>query len=323
MQEYVNKIIALYTQSEPEEPLRDSFHQWLADGRLPAEKEGVLLRLWNNTGSTPVGDTRASLASLKRKMLFAKEGKTVRFGVWKYAAAVALLVAFSGMYALMHRAPQEVTFAEHFTDCGTSGVITLPDGSKVQANAGTLFVYPDDFGKKTRTLYLSGEANFKVVKNAAAPFIVRTKHMAITALGTEFNVTSYAGDHNMKATLISGSIRVAVAGGQTGFVLKAGEQLAYDTQRKDYSIRPANLLDETAWQRGELVFRGATLKEILAALERRYAISFQYNASALSGDKFNFHFQKDATLEEIMEVIETVAGAFDCAVTPHGKAYHL
>ncbi|MDR2358805.1 MAG: DUF4974 domain-containing protein [Prevotellaceae bacterium] len=323
MKKYINKIITLYVESNVEAPLRDSFHQWLADGRFPAEKEDALLHLWNSTGSAPSSDTWTSLESLKLKMQFAKEKKTVCFTAWKYAAAVALIVAFSGTYIFTHRTPQEVTFTEYFTDYGDSGVITLPDGSVVQTNSGTFFAYPDNFGQETRTLYLSGEANFKVAKNTAAPFIVRSKHMAVTALGTEFNVTSYAGDYAVKATLVSGSICVTVADNQTGFILHAGEQFAYNTQQKNYSVRRVNLRDETAWQRGELVFRGTTLEEVLAALERKFAISFQYNTAVLGNDKYNFHFQKESSLEEIMEIIEMVAGAFDYTVTPHGDAHNL
>ncbi|MDR0695070.1 MAG: FecR domain-containing protein [Prevotellaceae bacterium] len=323
MKKYINKIIALYVESGVEAPLRDNFHQWLADERFPVEKEDALLHLWNSTGSVPAGDTWASLESLKLKLQFAKEKKTVRFTAWKYAAAIAFIIALSGTYVFTHRAPQEVTFTEYFTDYGTSGAITLPDGSVVQANAGTLFVYPDNFGQETRTLYLSGEANFKVAKNTAAPFIVRSKHMAVAALGTEFNVTGYPDDYEVKATLVSGSICVTVADNQTDFILHAGEQFAYNTQQKNYSVRRVNLRDETAWQRGELVFRGATLGEVLAALERKFAVSFQYNTAVLGNDKFNFHFQEETTMEEIMEIIATVAGAFDYTVTPHKGVQNL
>lgn len=323
MKKYIDRIIALYVQSGMEAPLRDSFHQWLADGRFPKEKEDALLQLWNNTGGTPATDTWTSLESWKLKRQFAKEQKTVRFTAWKYAAVITFIVAFSGMYIFTHRTPEEITFTEYFTDYGASDTITLPDGSVVQTNSVSLLVYPHNFGQETRTVYLSGEANFKVVRHTATPFIVRSKHMAVTALGTEFNITGYADDDEVKATLVSGSVRVTVADNQTDFILNAGEQFAYNTGRKNYSIRKVNLLHETAWQRGELVFRGTTLREILAALERKFAVSFQYNTAALGNDKYNFHFQKEASLEEIMEVIETVAGAFDYAFTTHKGAHNL
>ncbi|MDR3134155.1 MAG: DUF4974 domain-containing protein [Prevotellaceae bacterium] len=338
MKDYVKKIIALYTQSsslmeagarrlENERWAQETFsrrqaslfifHEWLADGRLPEEKESALWHLWNSAGRTPGKSTRASLASLRRTIRLAKEKSIARFRMWRYAAAVAVIAALPAAFMLQRLPPEEVTFIEHFTDYGKSDIFTLPDGSVVQANSGTFFVYPDHFGQGARTLYLSGEANFKVTENKDAPFIVRTKHLAVTALGTEFNVTGYANSDETKATLISGSIRVAVKDNPAGFILVAGEQLAYNAERGSSSIRQAHLHDETAWQRGELIFRGAMLKEILPVLERKYAVSFQYNAGTLSGDRFNFHFQQASTLEEIMDIIVTVAGSFDYTITKY------
>jgi ferric-dicitrate binding protein FerR (iron transport regulator) len=314
MQKYINKVIALCTQPDGgmPAPLRDAFHQWLTDEEHAPAKEAALLDLWQHTDGASTEETLASLASWKLKRQFAPKPATLRLAAWKYAAALIVLLA--GAYVFMHRTPPDIIFTEHFTGYGESDTLTLPDGSRVQTNSGTLLVYPADFGAGARTLYLSGEACFKVAKNTAAPFTVQSKYMAVTALGTEFNVAGYANDRTVKATLLSGSIRVTVAGNSTDFILEAGEQLVYDKQQAHYTINRVNLHDATAWQRGELVFRGASLPDILTALERKYAVSFQYNTAALNDDKFNFHFQPASTLEEVMEIITTVAGAFEYTI---------
>jgi ferric-dicitrate binding protein FerR (iron transport regulator) len=315
MKSYVKIIIDLCSRPAAGHPLREKFHRWLVNDRFPAEKEAALLALWNQIESMPAGDTLASLESLRLKRRFAVKRHTVRFTVWKYAAAVAFIAMLSVACLFMSRAPQEeVSFTEYFTGCEQSDTVILPDGSVVQTNSGTLFIVPGNFGKATRTLYLSGEACFKVVRNTGAPFIVKTKHMSVIAVGTEFKVTGYAEDPFEKATLISGSIRISVAGNQTDFILRPGEQFVCSRQVKNYSINRVNLHDETAWQRDELVFRGATLREILTVLERKYAVSFQYNAGIPGDDRFNFHFRKASTLTEIMDIIQTVAGPFDWQV---------
>ncbi len=38
----------------------------------------------------------------------------------------------------------------------------LPDGSEVHLNSGSLLIYPEKFTGRSRSVYLSGEANFKV-----------------------------------------------------------------------------------------------------------------------------------------------------------------
>lgn len=54
---------------------------------------------------------------------------------------------------------------EKFTSYGELNSVVLPDGSTVQTNSGTLLFYPESFKGDTRTVYLMGEANFKVKKN--------------------------------------------------------------------------------------------------------------------------------------------------------------
>jgi ferric-dicitrate binding protein FerR (iron transport regulator) len=321
MNKKVNKVIEVYSQSGLNSPAPERFHQWLVDEQFSAEKEDALLRLWKRTEGISTKETPAELESLKRKRQLNATAKKVspKFTIWKYAAAaaVALLVSLAGAYMLtQQRASQhEPTFAEYFTGDGQTETLTLPDGSTVQTNARTLIVYPADFGKQTRTLYIAGEANFKVVKNPDIPFIVKTKHIAIAALGTEFTVSAYAEDHDAKTTLLSGSIKVTAAHSQAEFILAPGEQFVYNKTGEQYSVQQVDLYDETAWLRGELAFRGATLKEVFDVLERKYAISFQYNASSLSNDKFNFYFKKESSLSEIMSIVTTVAGKFDYTIT--------
>mgnify|MGYP000343872227 CR=1 FL=1 len=75
-------------------------------------------------------------------------------------------------------------------------------------NADSHIYYPENLEGKTRTVYLAGEATFKVVKNPKKPFIVRAGNMDVTALGTEFNVKAYLEDELLIASLIEGKVRV-------------------------------------------------------------------------------------------------------------------
>ena len=140
------------------------------------------------------------------------------------------------------------------------------------------------------------------------------------ALGTEFNVSTYADDTKLKVTLISGSIKVETIDNQTEFILdNPGAQFVYHTILKQYAINQVDLYDETAWQRGELVFRGTTIREILTTLERKYDISLQCKLPLLNEDKYNFHFKRETPLSEILNIIETVAGKFDYTITHNNK----
>jgi ferric-dicitrate binding protein FerR (iron transport regulator) len=297
-------------------PSPERFYQWLTDNHFETEKTEALLRVWNQASNIPAEGTLAALASLNLKSQFNARRTVRRPAVWRYAAAIALCLSLAAAYIFTQQLPPAPMFAEYFTGSGQTETFKLPDGSTVQTNSATLIVYPDNFGKDTRTLYLSGEANFKVVKNTDAPFIVKSKYTEVVALGTEFTVSSYAEDKDVKVTLISGRIKVEATDNRTDFILEqAGEQFVYNKQQKQYAISQVDLYDATAWQRGELVFRGMTIPNILTVLERRYAVSFQYNFSSINDDKFNFYFKKETSLVDIMDIIKTVAGTFDYTIT--------
>jgi ferric-dicitrate binding protein FerR (iron transport regulator) len=320
MNKYIDKIIDLCAGHELDRHTQENFHKWLTNKDHAAEKEETLFQLWSQTESAPTADTMASLSSLKLKACFNSKKRNAILAVWKYAAAIVFMLSVTSAYFFANHSSQKISFTEQFVGAGQTDTLLLPDGSAVIANSATIILYPDNFGDGTRTLYLSGEANFKVVKNPETPFIVKSKHAAVMALGTEFNVSTYADDQKLKVTLVSGSVKVETIDNQTDFILdNPGEQFVYHTALKQYAINQVDLYDETAWQRGELVFRGSTLREILTTLEHKYDISFQCKLSLFNEDKYNFYFKRETTLSEILSIIEIVAGKFDYTITYNKK----
>ena len=77
--------------------------------------------------------------------------------------------------------------------------------------------------------------------------------MAITALGTEFNVKAYPEEDVITASLIEGKVRVD-CNDTISYVLTPGYQVVYNKCTDDCQMLTANMKDVTAWMRGELVF---------------------------------------------------------------------
>ena len=67
----------------------------------------------------------------------------------------------------------------------------------------------------------------------------------------------------------------------------------------------------TAWQRGELVFREMSVKDIITVLERKYPYTFEYQLKNLKEDKYSFRFKDQAPLSEVMDIIVSVVGQMD------------
>jgi ferric-dicitrate binding protein FerR (iron transport regulator) len=214
------------------------------------------------------------------------------------------------MYILTQKTVAESGFVEYCSRTGQPETIILPDGSSVLANSGTLILYPKSYGKDTRTVYLFGEANFKVQKNADLPFIVKSKNISVTALGTEFDVSAYPEASDFQATLINGSIRIQHENLPINYTLNVNEQFSFNDITGNYAVAPVDIYDITSWHRGELVFKGATMLEILTVLERKYTVSFQYKSTDFNNDKYNFRFKKESSLTNVLDIIKEVADDF-------------
>ena len=314
MKNYIQKIIRTFTATEHSEKVTKEVHQWLLEEEHADEKEQALHELWETTEGKVNADTWTSLSHVYDKLgINQKSERKLRLKIWQYAAAAVILLAvsISGTFFLTKDRYSGVAMVQKFTPEGTMNYIQLPDGSMVQTNSGTILLYPEAFKGDTRTVYLIGEANFKVKKNPEQPFIVKSTTLSVTALGTEFNVMAYPENEEIIATLIEGKVKVDCNDGKESYILNPGQQVTYFRNTSASILADANLEDVTAWQKGMFVFRGVTIKEVLSTLERRYAVTFQYNSNIFNDDKYNFRFREKSTLQEILEVVKEVVGGFD------------
>ena len=323
MNEYIKKIIELYTRGHLGEEAKVKFQDWLADEKFAEEKEEALLEWWNQSGNVVTKDTFDSLASVKSKAQRQRKDRGSKRGVilWRYAAAIVLMICSTTIYLFTQREDKHAGMIEYFTQAGQMDTIYLPDGSVVQTNSRTIILYSESFGEDNRTVYLSGEANFKVQKNEELPFIVQAKDFSVTALGTELDVSSYFEDPYFRTFLVEGSIKVQKDGQENSYILKPNEQFLYDKQNEEYGITRIDLYEATAWQRGDLIFRSITIPEILHTMERKYAVSFQYKSSVFNDDKYTFKFKKESSLNDMLEVIKGVSANFD--YKQRGDSYYI
>ena len=103
---------------------------------------------------------------------------------------------------------EETKLNQFLVPPGKRGVLHLSDGSTIHVNAGTRVIYPTAFNDQTREIYVNGEIYIEVQPDAEHPFVVKTRDLDVTVLGTRFNVTAYEEDSGMMVTLVSGSVKV-------------------------------------------------------------------------------------------------------------------
>ena len=197
---------------------------------------------------------------------------------WIGASAAAMIVAMLGGTLWMVRPDPAEAFTEHYaTGHAERRVVRLADGSTVTLAADSQADIA--YTRAERRIRLTGgEALFRVAHNAARPFIVQTRHGEVKAVGTAFDVS--VATREAEVTVVEGVIRIELPGARGASpadpiekVARKGERVAFGIATRDGGsvgfIRQAPDMDAesaTAWTRGQLVFRGEPLREVVAKI---------------------------------------------------------
>lgn len=256
-------------------------------------------------------DSQAGQQALRRLKQRRNKKRGLRYSLRAVAcaAAVALLVIVTRAVVLSTVSPAEtqlVAQQELYVPAGQRARITLPDGSTVWLNAGSTLLYPSAFGKE-RNVRLTGEAYFDVAKNPDKPFIVSTDSINIMALGTQFNVHSYAKAGYVNTTLIEGSVKVYKPGE------KAGGTLLYPNQQAIYKngkfrLETAIDTDKLLWKEGLYTFREESLDTIIKDLELYYDVKIIVNNPKILRYKYTGKFRQRDGVMEILRIIQKIHG---------------
>lgn len=325
MKNYFHKILTLFTRSEYPKSTQQEFYRWLVDKEHTSEKEDALLTLWQEALQQKiVSNTHQSYEQLRKNANIPSTRKERRIRpvhIWQAVAAVFFLLAASSIYLSTIGKDATPDLLQQYIPTADMRTLTLPDGTEVQLNSQSTLLYPQEFTGKDRSVFLLGEANFKVKPDKKHPFIVKSNDFQVTALGTEFNVSAYPENAITAATLISGSVLVEYNNLNSQVILRPNEQLAYNKHTRCHCLNNPDMMDVTAWQRGELVFREMSIQDIITVLERKYPYTFEYQLKNIKEDKYSFRFKEQATLSEVMDVIVNVVGQMDYKIK--GKHCYL
>lgn len=161
------------------------------------------------------------------------------------------------------------------TPAGGKYQITLPDGSKAWLNALSSITFPVTFSNNERSVKITGEVYFEIIKDKSRPFIVSKKNTQIQVLGTSFNANTYEDEDQLKITLLEGSIRVSDANINQSVILSPGQQ----TQISGSNLSKINNVDISkvmAWKNGLFNFEDANLDEVMRQVGRWYDIKIIY-----------------------------------------------
>ena len=194
MKDYIQQLIELFGHNNYSADTHKKVQQWLADEEHVDEKSEALRELWKQAGEQKVPDgMQQSIQRMRQNlgMQSITSRRNYQLLIWRAAAILLLAVSSVSIYLMLEKERPEKDLVECYIPTAEIRELTLPDGTYVMLNSKSILLYPEKFTGETRSVYLIGEANFKVKPDKKHPFIVKANDYQVTALGTEFNVNAY------------------------------------------------------------------------------------------------------------------------------------
>lgn len=301
-----NERIVKYQQGELS---TEEVAQLLNDAEQDAELKTALTDLLNVSAlatlhasltDREVGEAQLPClkAQLRRRMLY-RTGRTIL----KYAAICVMIIgttlAVERYLSTRHAA---IAMQSLSVPRGQNCQITLADGSKVWVNGGSTLRYPSHF-EENRQIELTGEALFDVAKNGNMPFVVSAKGVCVKVIGTRFNVRGYAAEP-LTVSLFRGAVSVYRENNeQQSVVLRPNEQLTVSGEGMTKHRMDA---DVAAWKDGLLVFKAATMAQIITHLQTCYGVKITVKHPSLLNIRYSGKFRQSDGVVNILDIISRV-----------------
>lgn len=149
--------------------------------------------------------------------------------------------------------------------------LILSDGSVLYVNAGTKVVYPKQFAKNKREIFVDGEIYIDVKHDESAPFYVKTAQFYVQVLGTAFDVKAYSDvAEQAEVVLLRGKVNVKSNAGRKLLLAPNNRAIVFSDGR--IISTPVNATDRVLWTQGILSLNGDELRDILGKLGRYYGL---------------------------------------------------
>jgi transmembrane sensor len=311
-------------------PEAEAFAQWVAADPARGRLVAAFAELWRGDGpDAPSFDIHGMWARMvprireRRRVLslIRRDDRQLRTrGPWSRvpaAAAAAVLIAVlsvAGWLAVRAGPSRErttsVAMREFSTRRGQRADLRLDDGTQVVLGAATIVHIPDDYGDRTRDVYLNGEAYFVVRHDAAHPFAVHTGHATIRDIGTQFAVTAYDDATHTEVVVVDGEVSVA------HIALRRNDLAIVDSAGQPAVVRHGvDAAAATGWTEGRLVLEATPFQEVVAELSRWYDLDIQLADPSLGRQQLTVTFGSEST----RQVLDALAMLTHTHYEQHGR----
>lgn len=302
------KLLEGFFKKELSTDESEKFHVWLLSNSENRLIFNQLKAYFIEHGSLPTNfkpNAAIALEVIHSKLPAKKKRKTISLSLLIKIAAVTLIFAVAYWFIsgkLSIKANELVIIS---TQQNVIKNYPLPDGSFVWLNNTSTLKYDKDF-KKSRTIYLTGEAYFEVAHDKSHPFRVFAGKSVTTVVGTKFNLDTRS-ENKVKLSVLEGKVLFGSENKATMAFTK-GQQGVFDNETTEVAMIENIDRNYLSWKTHNFYFDNEKLSLVLKRLADVY--SFQYNIEdqALRDYALTARFNQ-RSLPEIMQAISMVTNA--------------
>ncbi|MCG8157646.1 FecR domain-containing protein [Brenneria goodwinii] len=284
---------AVRLAESPQESGRDrALRHWLRQDPRHALALRQAQSLWQGLGS---------LSEEQKRQLQPLTHKPARMVRWRIAALLVLGLSFATAWL-----PDGLLLLQADYRAGNQvRSITLPDGSKVDMDAGSAIAL--DYSQDVRRVkLLQGNVWFSpspVNGQEKRPFQVEAASGITQAMGTQFMIQNTP--EMTTVGVIEHSVKVAV--GEQSLLLHERQAASY-SQLKLARLNNWNSQDSGDWQRGLLIFKQQPLTEVIARINRYHSGTVIVTGEKLRQSQVSGIFSL-SELDSALNTISTELGA--------------
>jgi transmembrane sensor len=273
----------------------------------------------NYISETSLQQDKSKLETEYNRYLSGKIRKISRQSfIYKIAAILAFPIALTIGWYLFGESEKPLQLAEQLYEItspkGHVSKVKLPDGTEVWINSNSSIVYDaSSFNSNKREIQLKGEAYFEVTSSMEKPFTVVTPHANVKVTGTSFNVNAYPASMLFETVLAEGKIELQMKSGTTESLnVEPNQRVIFNSINKKFDVQQVEAEMFTAWRNDEIIFKDATLADLIKELERIYDIEFHLKPASLGELRFRGMFSYSNNLIEALEKIKKSSNVDYC-----------
>lgn len=303
--------IRAYLNNELSREESETIREWIAGNRDHPLLTAALKAHWDVLPEyQQETESRGAFRDFERAVGRFAPSKTTPFRILfgrirNVAAILAVPLLICSVFFWSRTSVPDLDYLEFTVANGKQDSIRLPDNTMVWLNSGSKIIYPAEFGRRSRQVFISGEAFFDVEKDKKRPFILKADDVSVKVLGTKFNFNSYEGMDAVTVSLIEGSVVMYTDREQAGgsVALVPGDVVRYDKVSGGIERTHISTDAYCSWRNGGFYFNDQSLSEITAQFERVFDVQIVILDKKLRETRYTLAFVNGESLGQMLNAI--------------------